>query len=656
MRRNSIPVGLPYLKTAKTLRRAPGLLSPARRLTGLKALGLFAVCFCSLLIGGFVLPGGAGAAKTTKSQPAPVAANEPIHAANPEPVAKADPAPAPAPLPTASTDSSPPTKPYKLDGAPVVAPKLPTGPAYELAATIDREIDSELAAAKVTASPQADDAEFLRRVSLDLTGAIPSYDRTVKFLMDSDPHKRAALIDELLASPAYGKHFARHWSELLIKRDFDSNKNLKTEPFTNWLAGKFNEGVGWDAIVSEILTTSGNEAEFPATLFYLANQDNMQPSPAKLVGATGNLFMGIQLQCAECHIHPTVEKWSQKDFWGMAAFFGHTISERDKNVNGRPVLGTAMIKEVERKSVGLRDRAAKKAGEKDIKPGGTIAIPDPTDNKKTVGTAQPKFLEGASPTVRSAPYRPTLASWVVSTNNPYFAPAAVNRLWSQMFSRGLVHPVEEMHDSNLPSHPAVLKALSEEFIKSGYDQKFVLKAVCNTRAYQRTSRPTPANADADDKLLARMPVKVLNAHELLDSLVVATGYRESDPPTRRFQRPMVPNPRRVDGPVSLTRFFDTREYDDEMTEFSFGVPQILKLMNTNLTHRTNEVAGRVARNNGDDRRHAIEDLYLTALARRPKPDEMERMLAYVNKKASAQQGYAGVMWALLNSAEFLSNH
>ncbi|HEX4589167.1 MAG TPA: DUF1549 domain-containing protein [Gemmataceae bacterium] len=613
-----------------------------------KVLSLAGICVASMLVGGFMLPGPRTAAIPGAAAREPVA--EP---AKPTPVVVGSPSAAAAVAPPAPL--RPRRSPHPLDAAPVVVPQSPAGPAYELAALIDREIDAALAAAKVPASPLADDAEFLRRVSLDLTGTVPSYDRTIAFLMDGDPQKRAKLIDELLSRPEYGQLFARQWADLLIKRDFDSNKRLDTGPFTNWLAGKLNAGAGWDAIVRDILTASGNESETPQDLFYLANQDNMQPSPAKLVGATGNLFMGVQIQCAECHVHPTVDKWSQKDFWGMAAFFAHVVADREKGEKNKPVPGTAKIHEVEKKAA-PRPQAAKKSGEKEVKPGGTIAIPDPTDNKKTVGTAKAKFFEGPMPALRGAPYRPTMANWVVSNQNKYFAANAVNRLWTHLFARGLVQPVEEMNDANPPSHPAVLAALADALVKNGYDQKFVLRAICNTRAYQRTSRPLPENAEAEEKLFARMPVKVIGAHELLDSLATVTHYHEPDPAGRRPMRPMLDNPKRPPGPVTLTRFFDTREYDDDLTDFPFGVPQLLKLMNTNLTTRAGEVATRIAKAAGSDKARVIEDLYLTALARRPKPAELERMLAYVEKQGNPQRGYAGVMWALLNSAEFVSNH
>src|SRR5262249_20256158 len=150
-----------------------------------------------------------------------------------------------------------------------------------------------------------------------------------------DPYKRSRLIDELLASSNYGQHFANVWCDLIVKHDFDNNKNLKTEAFVSWLAEQFNQDKAWDKIVTALLTADGKEEQNPATFFLLANQDNNQPAPSKLVGATGNLFMGIQIQCAECHVHPFNDKWKPDDFWGMAAFFGHTRAKREADGEGK---------------------------------------------------------------------------------------------------------------------------------------------------------------------------------------------------------------------------------------------------------------------------------------------------------------------------------
>jgi Protein of unknown function (DUF1549)/Protein of unknown function (DUF1553) len=529
---------------------------------------------------------------------------------------------------------------------PSVPPIRRPGPAGDLAAVIDQHLDGAMASANVPPSPLADDAEFLRRAYLDLTGHIPAHAATVAFLDSQDPYKRANLIDELLASPEFGKHFAQIWADTLIKRDFDNNKNLKPEAFAAWLADEFNKGTGWNKIVSELITADGNETEAPQVFFYAANQDNNQPAPDKLVDSVGNLFMGVQIQCAQCHVHPFVSTWGQQDFWGMAAFFGHTKFEgAGKGKRGGPVT----VKEVEPQP----QQPAPVVKGKPIPPkpmpmpfGAVIAIPDPNDAKKTTGTARAKFFEGEqAPLGNKGPYRPTLAAWLTSPQNKYFARAGVNRLWAHFFARGIVNPLEDMNDKNKPSHPELLRLLSAEFAKSGFDVKFLLRAIANTNAYQRTSRPVESNRD-DDKLFSHMPVKVLGARELLNSLTMATAHQEKVDPIKGKGG-------MIQGGNPLVRFFDTRDLADDPTEFTNGIPQMLRLMNSGLTNSSTEAASRIVKSSGANPDKIIEDLYLTALSRRPHPAEVKRMTEFVAQ--NGDKGYAGVFWALLNSAEFTSN-
>jgi len=531
-------------------------------------------------------------------------------------------------------------------------PQVPAGPPAALAFAIDQHLNQALTEAGVPASSLAGDAEFLRRVYLDITGRIPSYDATVAFLASQDPFKRSKLIDDLLASPDYGRHFAHLWTDILVKRDFDNNKNLKTEAFTAWLADRFNKDTGWNKIVSDLVTAEGKEEDVPQTFFILANQDNNQPAPDKLVGTTGNLFMGIQLQCAQCHVHPFTSQWKQQDFWGMAAFYGHTKAEREGQGKGNKKGGPATIKEVDVQ----KPMQGKGAKDKDVKPvpaGASIAIPDPNDPKKTTGTARAKFFEGPAPALAGrAPYRPALAAWLTSEKNHYFAPATVNRLWAHFFARGFVNPIEDMHDKNKPSHPALLQHLSTELGRGGYDLKYLIRAICNSQAYQRTSRPVSANA-SDDRLFSHMAVKVLGARELLDSLAQATSHKE---PNRANPNGAV----KGGGPTGtggnpMVRFFDTREYEDDPTEYSYGIPQVLRLMNSNLSASSAEAANRLARAGSGNRGKIIEDIFLTILSRKPHPFEVQRMGDFVAKQGDSK-GYAGVFWALLNSAEFTSNH
>jgi hypothetical protein len=195
--------------------------------------------------------------------------------------------------------------------------KKPARDPTAVAAAIDRELDRKLAEAKVTPAPAADDAEFLRRAYLDLTGRIPTVAQAVAFLDSKDPDKRRKLIDQLLDSENYGKHFGIIWSDLIVKRD-ENNRLLRPDAFKAWLAEGFNKNRGWNEIVTDLLTAEGSS---PPALFFLANRDMTRVAPNKIIGTTANLFLGVQMQCAECHNHPFVADWKQKDFWAMAAFF-----------------------------------------------------------------------------------------------------------------------------------------------------------------------------------------------------------------------------------------------------------------------------------------------------------------------------------------------
>ena len=527
-----------------------------------------------------------------------------------------------------------------------VTPKLPSGGGpLDVAVAIDKDIEKKLAEAKIPLSALADDAEFLRRVYLDLTGRIPSHEQTTAFLNNRDAYKRSKLIDELLAGESYGHHFANVWTDLLIKRDFDNNKNLKTENFEKWLADKFNTNEAWNKLVHSLISADGKEADSPAIFFVLANQDNNQPAPNKLVGATGNLFMGIQIQCAECHVHPYTSKWKPSDFWGMAAFFGHTRIERegaDKKGKG----GIPTVKEVDSNKEIKKDKKDKSPP---IPTGATIPIPDPTNAKKTVGTAKAKFFESTEPRLaEKGPYRPAVADWVTSTNNHYFAPAMVNRTWAHFFARGLVNPLDDMKEDNVPTHPAILNLLAGEFVKNGYDVKFLVKCICNTRAYQRTSRPVKDNA-SDEVLYSHQAVKVMTADVLLDSLTVATNTKQAKGGGGGSEKGKMG---RQGG--GLRAFFDVNEYGDDPREYAYGIPHILRMMNSNVTTSAYAAADRIVKSNGSNKPKIIEDIYLTVLSRRPSADESKRMQEFVAKQGESR-GYGGVFWALLNSAEFVCN-
>jgi hypothetical protein len=624
----------------------------------LKIGALVALACGSLAVGAFALPG-----RKPIAEPSPDLAVAPDVDPGDKPAVQpvAPPTAAPrrasaAPSGVSAAPLAPVTRGPVAFDLPSVPPQLPAdGAAYALARRITQQVNDALVENKLPPSPLAGDAEFVRRAHLDIVGRIPTLQRVVAFLNDRDPLKRAKLIDELLASPEYGEHFARLWADILVKRDFDNNKNLRTDRFVAWLAGRFNQNSGWDQVVRDMVTAQGEEEKVAQTFFILAHQDNRQVSPSKLTGAVGNLFMGIQIHCAECHQHPFTAQWGMNDFWGMAAFFAHTRAERAPGPKGKKATGPAKINEIEQTKAPPKNKKKKNKAKQGpvIKPGLVIAVPDPNDPRKTIRTARGKLFESKQPPpAGKVPYRPVLARWLTSPENRYFAPAAVNRLWAHFFARGLVNPIEDMNPQNQATHPALLRELSAAFVRSKYDVKEMVRAICNSEPYQRTSRPISANA-SDDKWYSHMPVKVMEARVLLASLAVVTGQkaREAAPKGKQGQRSLTGT-----GGNPLVRFFDTREYDDDATEFSYGIPQILRMMNTRLTSTAPGVAQRLTGQSRGDPDRVLDDLYLATLARRPTDYERVRMKAYLARNSDPGQGRAGVLWALLNCAEFVSNH
>lgn len=510
-----------------------------------------------------------------------------------------------------------------------------------VAGAIDRELEKKLAEAKVTPAGAADDAEFCRRAYLDITGRLPTIEQAVAFLDSKDPDKRRKLIDQLLDSENYGKHFGVIWSDTIVKRD-DNNRALRTEGFKAWLADNFNKNRGWHEIVTDLLTAEGGTDKNPAGVFFLANRDMDRISPAKITGSMSNLFLGVSMQCAECHNHPFICDWKQKDFWGMAAFFGHV---RTGGVV-RTTAGAFSISE-SGEAQGRGNTAVARA-----LPGPNIAIPDAVDPRKTVGTVRAKFFEAEEPALPDKPpYRAVFAAWVTSTENKFFAPTMVNRMWAHFLARGIVNPIEEFHKDNPPSHPELLQLLSKEFRDSGHDLKHLIRCICNSKVYQRTSQPP--KGEIDPQLFAHMPVKVMSAEVLYDALCQAMG--ESS-----LGADSVP---RTGGAAALrgqpqgarerfVAFFTTRDEGDEATEFGLGIPQFLRLMNSAQFNKGGPIIDQLTKDNAS-REKVIEGMVLATWSRRPSEMELKKLSAYAAKKENAREGYNGVLWILINSAEFI---
>ncbi|HXG11248.1 MAG TPA: DUF1549 and DUF1553 domain-containing protein [Gemmataceae bacterium] len=485
-----------------------------------------------------------------------------------------------------------------------------------LARLIDQEIQAKLTAEKVTAAPLADDAEFLRRLYLDIAGVIPPADKVVEFLNDTSPDKRARVIDELLASPQYGRHLADIWQAMLLPRTSD-NRRLQHEPMIKWLEQNFNENKPWNQMVSELLTATGTQDKNGAVTFFLAN-----PTADKVNDIVSRLFLGIQLQCAQCHNHPFTS-WKQTDYWGMANFF---VKVRPDNVNRAAKQGV---------SPGINESGT---GRQRMLPESAMNLP-------------PKFLLGEQPKLKAnEPYRPAFAAWLTSPDNPFFARAMVNRMWHHFFGRGLVNPVDDMHEGNIPSHPELLQELTAQFVASGFDLKHLIRGICNSQTYQRSSKPVAG--DVDPALFAHMTVKVLTPEQLYDSLEQVLGPARPARPVLRNANPAL---QRANNPRNQFVAFFQGDENADPTEYQDGIPQALRLMNAPQANNLTAAVNRIAK--GEQAPAAvIERLYLATLSRRPSTAEAERLTAYVQKQGDARQAYHDILWALINSSEFRLNH
>ncbi len=559
------------------------------------------------------------AAKTQAEREAIVAKLKAAKAAKPTPAVAAKPAAAPAQPPAnAVAAKTPAPLPTPAKPAPPRAVK-PVDPAA-LARVIDEHVDRKLAAEKVAASPACSDEEFVRRVYLDITGVVPSAAQTRAFLDGTAADKRAKLVDELLASPLYGRRLSDVWTAKLYPKD-SANRFVLKQPFAEWLEAEFNKNTPWDRFVTNIVSASGTVEDNPAVTFFLANR-----SIDKLTDHVGNQFLCVQLQCAQCHNHPFVSEWKQNDYWHLAAFFSRVQPQNPRNAN----------KGGDNTKIGVQDGKTK-TRLKDFFPEAAKDLP-------------PKpFLADAVDMSGSESYRVALARWLTSADNPYFAKAMVNRTWAALFGRGFVNPIEDMGPSNDASHPELLDALAHAFADGGFDTKGLYKAICLSRAYQRTSRPVGGN-EADEELFSHQTVKVMTPEQLFDSLDrVVGGLRGKD-----AVRGGGGQGRGAVGPRDrFVEFFLAGAEEPNQSEYEAGIPQALRLMNNRLLTGGTAALKDFAKP-GAAPAQVIESMYLAALSRRPTPAETAALTQYVSRAATTAEGYGDVLWAVLNSTEFMT--
>ncbi|MBN9517473.1 DUF1553 domain-containing protein [bacterium] len=473
-----------------------------------------------------------------------------------------------------------------------------------LAAVVDRHLAARWAAEKVRPAAPADDAAFTRRVYLDLIGRVPTAAEVRAVLDDPAADKRDGLVARLLAAPGYARHRATIWRREWVPQADQPGSTLGEEAET-WLVARLRDNAPYDRVVRDLLTAPRartSPAQPPAT-FLTANEFK----PENLAAATTRAFLGINLDCAQCHDHPFA-RWTRDQFWQTAAFFA-------RPENGRLEL----------------------------------SVPN---TPRAVG---PVLLAGAAPAWPAAVTPDTgrglLAGWVTAPDNPYFARNAVNRVWAQLFGTGLVEPLDDLSGEDPPSHPELLDELAKAFTESDFDLNHLTAALVLSRGYQLSS-VVPAGGSAEPRLFARAAVRGLSGGQLYDSLRTAAGL----PPERTDLDPL--NARR-DRTAFAARFRVERAADARRS-----ILQSLALMNGPATAALTDPATAptlraVAGAPFLDTAGKLEALFLAALGRQPTADELARLGAYVDRGGAdgdAAKALADVFWALLNGSEFGTNH
>jgi hypothetical protein len=495
---------------------------------------------------------------------------------------------------------------HRAGGAP------PVLDAQAVSARIDELIGQRLAKDKTPPAPVADDAEFFRRLSLDLNGRIPSLIQLVDFLDDTRKDKRRLWIDELLDgpdnAPLYVQHFTHFWRRQLLAQT-PTQPDAVVAPLESWLRKQVQANTPYDRLVRGLLTDP------EAAGFFLANENKAE----NLASRTSRLLLGVKLECAQCHDDRAGGKWKRTQFWEYAAFFAGLRQDQG---------GSSQVITAPREQ---------KPGPARIQVSGSDAW------------VRTRFPDGSQPDwQRDVTPRQALAEWITRGDNAYFARAAVNRLWHYFFGVGLIDPVDGLGvEGNAPSHPELLDELVRQFVAHEFDVKFLIRAIAGSQTYQRSSRQTDPR-QAEPRLFARAATRALTAEQLYDSLVLATGHH--------------PEPARGGAPSARAEFL--APFDDpnsQPVDFQASIQQALMMMNGKFTEEATRspksatVAAVIESKRPRPMARRIEELYLLALSRKPRPQETQRLLDYVGTRDS-KQALRDILWSLLNSTEFVLNH
>jgi hypothetical protein len=510
---------------------------------------------------------------------------------------------------------------------------------------VDAQVKAVWQRQKITPAGRADNAAFLRRVYIDLVGTIPTLDETRHFLRDAAPDKRSRLIDRLLDDPRYATHMADIWLPLLISRNpTHPEVQERHDVLYRWLTDKFAKNEPYDRWVRELLHGEGNSAENGPPLFYIQFNGRVEETTVLV----SRLFLGKQIQCAQCHDHP-LEKWTQLDFYGMAGFFARLGVADGGVVQGKRRLVIA------EKNTGEVRFTGPVAGQRRGQQGtpvlprflGGATLKEPPVPK---GFKEPMVKAGQAPPKPLFSRKEKLVEWLTAADNPYFAKAIANRLWGQFMVRGLFHPVDNLRDNRPATLPKLFQALHEELVRHHFDLKWFIRELVNSEMYQLSMGNGPG---AD--WYGQRRLRPLSAEEMLAALREATGF---DAAARASGK-------RGDAKLPFLLVRDVqREFGDPVDgrgEFQGSLSERLFINNSYDLHdiirrrKGNLMDALLSSKASWEAR--VHQLYLTVLSRPPRDEERKRFVEYLTSDPKNPEPLVeDAIWVLLASSEFRFNH
>ena len=522
-------------------------------------------------------------------------------------------------------------------------------------ATLDPLIEALWREAKATPAPAADDGAFLRRASLDLIGRVPTLAEARAFLAEAAPDRRARAVDRLLGSHEFAEHWGDVYADLLFGQERKAARLEKQYDPQSWLVKAFEENRGYDQIARALITASGDLRDNGAVGFVVARARG-GGGPEAVTGAAARIFLGLQIQCAQCHDHPYDKRWKQEDFYGLVAYFARTKPKNEK-ITGDLGQMNMMMAGADASETAPAPAATTKAKAKVKVPKTFVLVDVPRGEARMRRPhseedllVSPRFLGREVLPREGETRRQALARAVLASD--LFPKAMVARTWAQLFGIGIVDPWDDLGGEGDPRHPAILNALARDFVASGYDIKRLVRTIVLSTAYARGG----GGSDAGLAVFAQAGVRPLQPEQLFRSLVVATGAEEMGKRRR--------DPEKVE--KKLSQAFKEYQFvfgDDEMAEanrFDGSVPQSLLLMNGELTNggTRGDEGGVLAQilAASPDPGARVDDLYLAAYTRRPTAQERAPLLEYLRNQHHARAAYEDLFFALCTSTEAITNH